>query len=96
VAYLSADRAAAHPLCAAFEVLEVMPFGVKRLRELLRSRGWKPAEIRRRAFPLEPDELRRALGRVEGAEVTLICTTVGGERLVVIGRRLRPEGGKGG
>lgn len=96
VAYLSADRAAAHPLCAAFEVLEVMPFGVKRLRELLRSRGWKPAEIRRRAFPLEPDELRRALGRVEGAEVTLICTTVGGERLVVVGRRLRPEGGKGG
>ncbi|PFG74855.1 THUMP-like domain-containing protein [Tepidiforma thermophila] len=96
VAYLSADRAAANPLCAAFEVLEVMPFGVKRLRELLRSRGWKPAEIRRRAFPLEPDELRRALGRLEGEEVTLICTTAGGERVVVIGRRLRPESGEGG
>ncbi len=98
VAYLSSDTAARHPLSAAFEVLETVPFGVKRLRALLRARGWRPAEIRKRAFPVEPEALRRELGRLDGTPVTLVCTTVGGRRVAAIcraAREGRPEGSEG-
>lgn len=98
VAYLASDRPARHPLAAGFEVLEVVPFGVKRLREVLRARGWRPAEIRKRAFPVEPDALRGELGRLEGEPVTLVCTTAGGGRFAAVCRPFateRPEGAEG-
>lgn len=93
VAYLTASLPAFDPLTATFEVLEVVPFSIRRLKELLATRSWRPQEIRRRAFPVEPDELRRLLGRLNGEPVTLLCTTVGGNRLVIIVRRLSPGAG---
>jgi hypothetical protein len=88
IAYLSAGEAAFYPLCATFEVLEQVPFSVARLRDALRRGGWTPAEIRRRGFPVEPDELRRLLGRLEGDPVTLLLTTLGARRTAFIARRL--------
>jgi hypothetical protein len=96
VAYLSADSPAFDPLAATFEILEVVPFSVRRLRDLLSARGWRPEEIRRRAFPVEPDELRRLLGRLAGDPVTLLCTTLGGNRIVMVVRRLATEAGESG
>lgn len=90
VAYLSASTAVATPLAAAFEVLEVVPFSVSRLRGILREEGWSPDEVRRRAFPVEPDELRRLLGPLKGEPVTLLCTTITGRRTVIVGRRVLP------
>lgn len=89
VAYLTAPVVAFHPMAATFEVLEVMPFSVSRLKQRLRENGWRADEIRRRAFPIEPDELRRLLGRMEGEAVTLLLTTLGGKRTVIIGRQVR-------
>lgn len=88
VAYLTSDEERRDPLCATFAVLDVLAFGVGRLRERLRARGWRPDEIRRRAFPIEPDELRRLLGPVAGEPVTLLCTTLAGKRTVIAGRRV--------
>lgn len=88
VAYLAANELVPHPLAATFEVLARVPFSVSRVRELLRANGWRADEIRRRAFPVEPDELRRLLGRLEGTPVTLICTTLAGGRTVFVGRRV--------
>ncbi len=87
VAYLSADIPAFDPLAATFEVLDVVPFSVRRLKETLRAHRWRPAEIRRRAFPVEPDELRRLLGRLDGDAVALLCTTLASARTVIIARR---------
>ena len=91
VAYLTAGAPAFDPLCATFEVVDVLPFSVGRLKRVLRQRGWQATEIRRRAFPIEPDELRKLLGHHQGEDVTLMCTTLGGRRTVIIGRRLRSE-----
>ncbi|MFN8508319.1 MAG: hypothetical protein U0547_12250 [Dehalococcoidia bacterium] len=88
VAYLTAPALAFHPMAATFAVLEVIPFGVARLRQRLRERGWRPTEVRRRAFPVEPEELLRMLGRIEGEPVTLLCTTLRGARTVIVGRRV--------
>ena len=88
VAYLTASNAASSPLAAAFEVLDVVPFGVRSLKDHLRSRHWRPDEIRRRAFPVEPDELRRLLGKIDGEPVALLCTTLAGKRTVIVARKL--------
>lgn len=90
VAYLTTDHAAFHPMAVTFEVSEVLPFSVHRLKAHLRASHLRPDEIRRRAFPVEPDELRRLLGKLEGDRVTLICTTVNGERQVILARRVYP------
>lgn len=90
VAYLTGPAAVLDPLCATFETLDVIPFSVERVKERLRQRGWTPAEIRRRAFPIEPDELRRLVGRHKGEPVTLLCTTLSGSRTVIVGRRVSP------
>jgi THUMP domain-like len=86
VAYLAADEAHPHPLGEAFRVIEVMPFSLSKLKARLRELGLRADEIRRRAFPVEPDELRKLLGRNEGDPVTLFCTTVAGKRMVVLGQ----------
>jgi hypothetical protein len=92
IAFLTAEAPSTHPLCATFEVLDALPFSVSRLRERLRQTGRAPREIRRRAFPIEPDELRRLLGRLEGEPVTLICTTIAGRRTTLIARPLNDSG----
>lgn len=91
LAYLTGDVAKATPFADVFAVEEVIPFSLARLKKRLRQRGWRPVEIRRRAFPMEPDDLRRQLGRIDGDPVTLLCTTVGGRRLVVVARPIRLE-----
>ena len=90
IAYLTAQLPSFSPLAATFEILDAMPFSLARLRERLRKGGWRPVDIRRRAFPVEPDELRRLLGKLEGEPVTLLLTTLAGQRMVFIAKRLFP------
>ena len=86
VAYLTADRPVAHPMAEAFEVLDVLPFSLDRLRTRLRAGGWRAGEVRRRAFPVDPGDLEKLLGKLEGERVSLLCTTLAGKRTVIIGR----------
>lgn len=88
IAYLTSGTPAFSPFAATFEVLDVLPFSVSKLKVRLRAGNWRPDEIRRRAFPVEPDELRRLLGRLDGDPVTLLLTTLGSSRTVFICRRL--------
>ncbi|MGI8925057.1 MAG: THUMP-like domain-containing protein, partial [Tepidiformaceae bacterium] len=88
VAYLTGPGPAADPLCATFALLDAVPFSVARLKARLKEGQWRADEIRRRAFPIEPDELRALLGRPDGDPVTLLCTTIAGKRVVFIARRL--------
>jgi hypothetical protein len=90
-AWITGDNLAPSPFGTRFEILDSVPFSVRRLREILRTRGWRPDQIRRRAFPIEPDELRRLLHIDSGEPVTLLCTTVAGGRVAWIGRPLVDE-----
>ncbi len=88
IAYLCASQPAFSPLAATFEVLDTLAFSISRLKDRLRKGNWRPDEIRRRAFPVEPDEIRKLLGRLEGEPVTLLFTTIASRRTVFIARRL--------
>ena len=90
VAYMTAVRAPDDPYVRWYEVIEALPFGVKRLRALLRARGIGSLVIKTRAFPMRPEEIAAALKvRGDGAAV-LACTTIGGAKTAIVCRAPSP------
>jgi SAM-dependent methyltransferase len=90
IAYVTADAAHPTPLATAYRVSDVLPFSLKRLRELLRSRGVGSVTVKKRGSAIDPDQLRRelrlpggpgtghavvVLTRVAGAPTALVCET---------------------
>ena len=85
VAYLTSAVEKVTPFARCFRVLAQVPFNLRRLRQQLDAEGWRPQEILRRRFPIEPPALRRDLqgaGREGSQIVSLVCTRVA-ERPVV-------------
>lgn len=87
VAYLTAATESPTPFARCFRVLTSVPFGIRGLRQCLDDGGWRPDEILRRRFPVEPDVLRRDLkgaGQSGSRAVSLICTRVAEQAVVFI------------
>jgi SAM-dependent methyltransferase len=84
IAYLTADEHTPTPWARVYAVEEVMPFGVKRLREWLRARGVGRVTVKKRGSPVEPDELERQLRlRGDGSRIVFL-TRAGGKPVVLI------------
>lgn len=86
IAYVwSSQRVETH-FGRCFEVDEVMPFSLKRLRAALRSRDVGRLEILKRGSALDVQELRRSL-RLSGSQsASLILTRIAGAPVAVIVR----------
>jgi len=78
IAYVYADAAAQTPFGRCYEVLDVIPFSVKRLRAALRERDAGRLTVKKRGSPLDPDHLRRAMRLTGTAEATVVLTRVAG------------------
>lgn len=78
IAYVYVDAPVATPFARCFEVLEALPFSVKRVRAALRDRSVGRLTIKKRGSPLDPDQLRRQLRLAGDAELTLVLTKVAG------------------
>jgi THUMP domain-containing protein len=89
IAYLTADRAVESPFMTGYEVTDVLPFQLKRLRALLRARGVGRLTVKKRGSAIEPEALRRRL-RLDGpAEATVVLTRVAGDPTVLLVDRVR-------
>ena len=76
VAYLTSDELADSPFVKGYEVADVVPFSLKRIQSYLTERQIGRIEIKKRRFPMTPDEVYGRL-RLAGEErVTLILTRV--------------------
>src|SRR5215475_7429087 len=84
IAYVYTDSPVATPFARGFEVLDVMPFSLKRLRAALRQRGIGRLTIMKRGSPLEPSQLRRDLRLHGTGELTIILTRVSGAPTVLL------------
>ncbi len=85
IAYLASDGLARSPWVSSYRVDAVLPFNLKRLRALLRTRGVGRVVVKKRGSPIEPEGLARALRgpgdrsavvvvtRVAGAPTALLC-----------------------
>ena len=79
IAYLTSDAAAADsPWVSSYRVDEVLPFNLKKLKALLRTRGVGRVVVKKRGSAIEPGTLARQL-RGEGAgTATVVVTRVAG------------------
>jgi len=88
--YLTSDSLVATPFARAFEVLDVVPFKDKALREYFRGASFGQLEIKCRHVPVDATALRRKL-RLSGDEAgVLIVARESGKARGVICRRCTP------
>jgi len=91
IAYLTSATPAATPFAETFEVLDHLPYSVKRLAGYLAARRVGSLEIRKRGVDVVPDVLRRQLHlRGENAAI-VVLTRVQGRHHALIVRRTPPE-----
>ncbi|MFC4910715.1 THUMP-like domain-containing protein [Actinomadura gamaensis] len=91
IAYIASDALVETPFAASYEVEDVLPFSVKRLRAELRRRGTGILTIKKRGFAADVDRLRRDLGfgsarRAGTEETTVVLTRVGDDPVAVLAR----------
>lgn len=77
IAYLLGDTLLPTPFAAAYEVWEQFPYQRKRLQAALTARNAGRVIIKKRGFPLEPEEIRKSLKLRGPEEVTVILARVG-------------------
>jgi SAM-dependent methyltransferase len=90
IAYLTSDAPADSPWLSSYRVTEVLPFNLKKLRALLRTRDIGRVVVKKRGSPIEPETLARQLRgpgsrsavvvvtRVAGAPTVLVCSPLSG------------------
>jgi SAM-dependent methyltransferase len=89
-AYITSDRLAATPFAQVFEVHDVMPFSLKRLRTALRDRHVGSVAIMKRGSAIDVEQLRRNL-RLSGTNsAVVVLALIGGRHHAVITSRDRP------
>jgi hypothetical protein len=88
IAYFTGPRAIADAALAAFEVDEVLPFDLKRLRAHLRLRGIGRLEIKTRAVTKDPAALRKRLAPRGDHSATLILTRRPNGVIAILARRV--------
>jgi hypothetical protein len=84
IAYVAADVVVPTPFGRWYEVLEVMPFGLKALRERLRAYDAGPLVVKKRGTAVEPEELRRRLKLTGSREVTIVLTRAAGRQIAMV------------
>jgi hypothetical protein len=83
-AYITSDRLVETPFARAFEVRDVMPFSLKRLRAALRERDIGGVTIMKRGSAVDVEALRRDL-RLSGAkQAVVVLALIGGRHHAVI------------
>jgi SAM-dependent methyltransferase len=89
IAYITGDRSVSSPFAVGYEVLDVLPFGLKRLRSLLRDRDVGRLTVKKRGSAIEPETLRRQLRLRGSAAATIVVTRIAGQPSVLVVEPLR-------
>jgi hypothetical protein len=84
IAYVYASEKRATPFARCWEVLDVLPFSVKRLRAVLRARDVGRLTVKKRGSAVDPDGLRRALRLSGTGEATIVLTRIAGGHMALI------------
>jgi hypothetical protein len=88
IAYLTSDSPTDSPWVSSYPVTDVLPFSLKRLKALLRSRGIGRVTVKKRGSPIEPETLARQLrGPGEGTAVVVVTRVAGAPTVLVCDAR---------
>ena len=84
IAYLTSDAAVDSPWVSSYPVTDVVPFNLKKLRALLRSKGVGRVVVKKRGSPIEPETLARQLrGPGEGTAVVVVTRVAGAPTVIL-------------
>ncbi|MFE1801757.1 methyltransferase domain-containing protein [Streptomyces sp. NPDC059517] len=92
IAYVTADSATATPYATAYEITDQLPFGVKKLKALLRQRGVGVLTVKKRGSAVEPEELRRKVKPQGPHSATVFLTRVQGAPAMLLGHPVTTPG----
>lgn len=84
IAYLTMDADHTTPWGRYWRVLDWMPFGLKRLRHYLAERGVGQVTVKKRGFPMSPEEVISRLRLKQGVERRVLVMTRNRGRPIVI------------
>ncbi|MGV9312203.1 THUMP-like domain-containing protein [Streptomyces sp. NPDC003691] len=85
IAYVTADELRPLPSATAYEITDVLPFGLKKLKALLRERGVGALTVKKRGSAVEPEEVRRKVKPQGPNAATVFLTRVDGAPSMLIG-----------
>ncbi|HUE70033.1 MAG TPA: hypothetical protein VMP01_04020 [Pirellulaceae bacterium] len=85
--YLTGENRIRNPLAAGFEVLESLPFDLRRLASALNRLDIEPVEIKKRGVEIDPGELRRKLNRHRGQQGVVLIAPVAGRTMAIVAKR---------
>jgi len=86
IAYLTSDQLVPTPFAHAYEITDVLPFNVKKLKALLRERKVGTVVIKKRGISMTPEDLRRQLKPSGPETVTVILSRKGDGHLMMLGQ----------
>ena len=89
IAYITSDASRATPFARGYEIHEVLPFSVKRLRAALRRHDAGTLTIKKRGFAADIERLRRELRPSGSRECVVVLTRVGDAPVALICTALR-------
>ena len=84
IAYISADALVPTPFGRWYEVLEVLPFSLKGVRERLRAHDTGTVVIKKRGTAVEPESFRKQLKLTGSREMTVVLTRQAGKQIALI------------
>lgn len=84
IAYFMTSTRPNSPWVRAWKVRDEMPFNLKRLRAYLRERNIGTVTVKKRGFPMQPDELIPQLKLKGEQSCTLVCTRREGQPVVLV------------
>ncbi|MFD7086488.1 SAM-dependent methyltransferase [Streptomyces sp. NPDC059896] len=85
IAYITADEPRRSAFATAYEITDQLPFGLKKLKALLREREVGVLTVKKRGSAVEPEELRRRLKLKGPHATTVFLTRVAGAPTMLIG-----------
>ncbi|MFC9729158.1 methyltransferase domain-containing protein [Streptomyces roseolus] len=89
IAYVTADELRPTPYASAYEITDVLPFNLKKLKALLREREVGTLTVKKRGSAVEPEEIRRKVRPKGPNAATVLLTRVAGAPTMLIGRPAR-------
>lgn len=86
IAYVTSDELLPTEYASAYEITDVLPFNVKRLRALLREREVGVLTVKKRGSAVTPEELRKKVKLQGPAAATVFLTRVAGAPMMLVGQ----------
>ncbi|WP_420715603.1 THUMP-like domain-containing protein [Streptomyces sp. SBT349] len=86
IAYITSDEAHPTPFATAYEITDVLPFHVKRLRALLRERDVGTVTVKKRGSAVTPETLLKQLKPKGSARATVFLTRVANAPTMLLAR----------